>query len=222
MSKMVEKLAASGQLSPEQVERVGRNVSEFLRACKEDPEFAKEANVAMGANQGFMGTVRHALPQMAAGALVSAAGGAMLAAGSSAAGAIRDSIMRSRSYKAMMDGNPHLANHDAKEVQRAFGTLHKFNPQYASDPTVAGSFVQSALEGERFDIGALNNIVMARKNMAESNKQQRPDLSRFVQHQDPMAQAKAQWAEADRPYEAQMLRWKAMQQEHDMKEKGLL
>ena len=52
MKNVMEKLAASGHLSAEQVERIGENVSSFLAELNNDPEFQKEAEEKLAVNLG--------------------------------------------------------------------------------------------------------------------------------------------------------------------------
>ena len=59
---------------------------------------------------------------------------------------------------------------DARMVQRHFDTLHKFNPEYASDPMVAGTYVQSSLDYARPNIETLNNVVKARADLQRSGR----------------------------------------------------
>lgn len=55
---------------------------------------------------------------------------------------------RANAYKAMVEQNPHLlaGNRPPEDVQRYFNTLHRFNPELASDPFVAASFVNDRLQ----------------------------------------------------------------------------
>lgn len=52
---------------------------------------------------------------------------------------------KATAFKNMMRENPHLnaESRDPVLVQRYFNTLHNLNPQLASDPTVAASFVNN-------------------------------------------------------------------------------
>jgi hypothetical protein len=83
-------------------------------------------------------------------------------------------ITKSRDYKNMMSENPDLKELPAKNVQRAFSVLHRFNPEFASDPVVAGSFVRRgatfADEGSMADTKMLGDLVNARKNIHDSTK----------------------------------------------------
>jgi hypothetical protein len=166
MSSVVEKLAAAGELTPEQVERIGRHVQEMVKAAKENPELLKEA--------GFMGSVGRVLMDKILPPIV--AGGALMGG---AAGANRlMQVMEDRKnesekaglYQEMMEANPQLKSRDATAVQRAFNTLHRFNPEFARDPMVAGSFVDAASEVERVDVNQVKNLVDARRSMADVRK----------------------------------------------------
>jgi hypothetical protein len=173
MTTFVEKLAASGHLDGDGVERIGRNVSEFMKLAKADPSFHHEALKALGMDKeaGFGGAASsgfgHAVGTLAAGAGISLAG----MAATDAYRAIKGSVMKGRNYKGMLDENPDLgAKRDAKKVQKAFSTLHKFNPEYASDPFVAGEFVRNTLDMDRVDIGTVNSLTQARKNITDAGR----------------------------------------------------
>lgn len=58
---------------------------------------------------------------------------------------VRDAANKSRSYREMLEVNPHLHTEDAVQVQRYFNTMHRLNPDFASDPIVAGSFIANQL-----------------------------------------------------------------------------
>ena len=172
MGSVVEKLAASGHLTGEQVERVGTRVQSFMEELRGDPALMEKAAKSMG----FMEAAMPALKTLGFGAGVGIGAGALsLGAGAigDAIGKHRDSIDKAKHYKEMIEVNPELAdsNADATMVQRHFNTLHKFNPEYASDPVVAGTYVQNALEFSRPNIEAINNLVNARKNLAQSKPQ---------------------------------------------------
>ena len=86
--------------------------------------------------------------------------------------AIKRGLSKTRDYRGMLRENPDLQGHPmgAKAVQGVFGTLHKFNPEFASDPLVAGTFVRNHLESadpHRIDIGMLSSMTTARKNIQD-------------------------------------------------------
>lgn len=50
-------------------------------------------------------------------------------------------------YKNMMDANPHLHEQNSDLVQKYFNVLYTMNPEFAKEPTVAGSFVMNQVFG---------------------------------------------------------------------------
>jgi hypothetical protein len=81
-------------------------------------------------------------------------------------------ITKSYNFKNMMKENPDLKDLKPKEVQNAFAALHKFNPEFAGDPTVAGSFVRRQASLGEFDLKQLTDLVGARKNLTDAKKLQ--------------------------------------------------
>lgn len=100
-----------------------------------------------------------------------AGGGALVGAAINKGKSIVQDLHKATYYKEMLDANPGLQDEavNAKEVQRHFNTLFKFNPNYASDPVVAGSYVRNALDYARPNIDTINNIVNARKNIVQTS-----------------------------------------------------
>lgn len=84
--------------------------------------------------------------------------------------AVRRGISKSRNYRTMLRENPDLKQLPATNVQKAFSTLHRFNPEFASDPTVAGSFVRRQAQYPEFDPNQLANLIGARKNLTDIRK----------------------------------------------------
>jgi hypothetical protein len=89
--------------------------------------------------------------------------------------ALRRGITKNLHYKTMLKENPDLREHTAKDVQRVFSTLHRFNPEFSADPMVAGSFVRNNLSLAGSDQGTVDmhtliNLVGARKNLADIKK----------------------------------------------------
>lgn len=164
MSRIVEQMAASGQLDADAVARVGKNVAEFVKLARANPSFHKDALVKLAAP----------IPGWQQAGTAMAIGAGMQLAMSAAGdiyGSIKGSIDKGRNYKKMLDDNPDLGKQQvATQVQKAFSTLHKFNPQYASDPTVAGEFVRNTLDMERVDLNQVNALTQARKNIVDATR----------------------------------------------------
>jgi len=112
--------------------------------------------------------------------------GALAATGAIAAGvayslagdmydSLRRGITKTHHYKKMLAENPDLRERPAKDVQKVFSTLHRFNPEFSADPMVSGSFVRNnlALAGSdqgTVDMHTLINLVSARKNLSDIRK----------------------------------------------------
>jgi hypothetical protein len=84
--------------------------------------------------------------------------------------AMKRGITKSTYYRNMLDANPDLKQMDAKDVQNAFSTLHQFNPEFASNPHVAGSYVRKNAQFPEFDATQLNNLVSSHKNISDTKK----------------------------------------------------
>jgi len=182
--KLTEKLAAEGHLTAEQVERIGRNVHDFLAECERNPTLYKEAMEKIAGwesavqklkpDAGFFGhAFAHAhdlAPFLAGSAALGGALGLGTEAGRGALHAVKDSLHKSQAYKTMLEENPHLHEADPNMTEKAFNTLYRFNPAYARDPLVAGTFVKNVLDQERLDIGTVSNLVQAHKNLTDSKK----------------------------------------------------
>ena len=82
--------------------------------------------------------------------LVWGTGAAGLTAGIRGMDAAIDSVrvprQKRKAFNDMTEDNPTLKKENTKDVARIFNTLHTFNPEMASDPLVAGSFMRRALQ----------------------------------------------------------------------------
>jgi hypothetical protein len=170
MSTLVEKLAEAGELTDEQVEKINQNVAEMVNAAEADPEFREK--LAQGV---FSGTMKYLGEKVLPIAL---AGGA-LSAGAYGYERLRESMEQKRldeaktvNYQNMLKSSPNLKSYDSGIVQQAFNTLHRFNPEYASDPLVASNFVARAAEDAMGDLNVVNSVVQARKNMADTRRRE--------------------------------------------------
>lgn len=164
----------SKELTAEQQKRV----REFVKAAEQDARFRKEALEKLGfklpswltgdklpepLGQKTLWHAYRMVPQALAGAGVAAVGGAAI----SGARALADKSSMAYSYRNMLKNNPELAEEDATSAQRAFKTLYRLNPEYAKDPLIAGTFVGNTLRAESLHMGDLNQLVQARRAMAQ-------------------------------------------------------
>jgi hypothetical protein len=185
MSTIVEKLAAAGHLTPEQVEKIGEAVSEFLKEASSDPELLKEAHEKLAIEWGPI--ARRLASKAGLGAAATAGGLGVLGLYNIAHSKIKqlkDDIGKAKHYKAMLENNPELSdsNVDAKVIQNHFNTLYKFNPDYAKDPMVAGAYVEQSMDAARPNLAVLNQMVGAREQhiKSEAFSRETPATRQFI------------------------------------------
>ena len=126
---------------------------------------------------GMAKTVGRGALMGASGIATMAMGGIGLALAGDAYDAAKRGISKTRDYKRMLATNPDLKNKPAVMVQNIFSTLHRFNPEYASDPIVSGSFVRMHADAASNDDGVgtigletMKSLVDAHKGMGESRR----------------------------------------------------
>jgi hypothetical protein len=92
--------------------------------------------------EAFGDALKNALLFTGTGAAVGLAGEGV----SSALGAAKAPISKGVGYRRMMKENPWLEEQDDKTVKKFYSTLHRFNPEMAKDPLVAGSYMKQRLQ----------------------------------------------------------------------------
>jgi len=184
---IINELVETGKLTDEQVERIGRNTSEFIKEAQANPELFEQAMEKLSAiDPKMLKDMLIYTGALSAMGLAARAGEGLINRGF---GAISDAINKSRSYKAMMDDNPQLGEMDSESVQKSFDTLYRFNPHYAKDPMVAGQYVSQAVSMEGAPIKSINELVSSRKQIAETRKSESllPEPARAIPGVKPAA-----------------------------------
>jgi len=134
--------------------------------------------------KGLMGFLSGRDPLEAAG-IVAGLGGALTAGGvvagpAAQAGvhavdtAVQEAMKRHR-FNKMVEAHPELADdgqYDNTMVQRAWNTMHRFAPEMAADPLVAGTFVKRVSDAELIDHKTVSELIKARKDMSRPLGQQ--------------------------------------------------
>lgn len=81
---------------------------------------------------------------------------------------LRSAVVKGRNFRRMMRENPDLEQLDRKQVQLAFNTINRFNPDFAADPLVAGTWTrQVAGFGEGVPHDRAAQLVQAASNLAK-------------------------------------------------------
>jgi len=177
MNKLAKKMVAGGYLTPQKVQEIEKRAEQFVDELSQDPRLLMRAMTkvaAPGRSRQLFGEtldqMRGRAPEMLSLAALSAIAGGLGSAAESAFRQGREKITKAKNYNQMMEANPHLADMDSTQVQRAFNTLHGLNPHYASDPLVAGEFIKQTLGQESLNLAGLGNIAKARKDLSDSSR----------------------------------------------------
>jgi len=97
-----------------------------------------------------------------------AAGGALaLSAAGDLYDAAKRGLTKGRNFSTMMKSNPDLADADPEQVKSVFSTLHRFNPEFSADPSVAGQFVRQGLSYGT-DLDTVGKLTQTRKNVQDA------------------------------------------------------
>lgn len=141
-------------LTNEQLSRIKSSVDSFVEETINDP-------VKTAAADGVFGTLAK---RVGAGAAITA--GSLAAVG--AYNGVKDLVNKSRKkthYNAMLASNPALKDLDDESKARAFDTLYRFNPSYAKDPNVSGSFVSQMASMGTIPVDVVNSLVKSNREM---------------------------------------------------------
>jgi len=102
---------------------------------------------------------------------VMTAGGIALALAGDLYESAKRGLTRGRDFKNMLEANPDLkASSKAAKVKANFSTLHRFNPEFAKDPNVAGSYVRNSIDMPGGELASLKDLVKARSDSAKSKQ----------------------------------------------------
>ncbi len=147
---------------------LNETVAEMDHIIKTAESYVEKTALSLGGiGKGLM----HAGSEMAAnpaaryvGATI--AGGVALSLAGDLYEAARRGLTKSRHWSAMLEMNPDLAARSKSDpaVKTMFDTLHRFNPEFASDPHVAANFVNAQLEFPS-DVGIVQGLVKSRNDI---------------------------------------------------------
>jgi hypothetical protein len=105
----------------------------------------------------FIDTARGALGH----GLAVAGAGAAMAGIAQGAEAIFNAATKSRDFNRMLEHHPDLRDRDQKAVTSAFTTVRALNPQYSSQPLIAGAAVKNLLEFPGGAVGIADTLSTA-------------------------------------------------------------
>lgn len=164
MSRVLDELVKSGSISEERAVEIRAEAAKMAAAVKSDPALRCEANEKLAAGPLNLGQALKYTAAATGLGMAAQAGSQLVRKG---VDVIHSALTKSKHYKAMVDANPELKDLPAEKVQMAFDTLHKFNPDFASDPMVAGEYVYHAAEQGGYPMKEISGIVSARKALLD-------------------------------------------------------
>lgn len=192
MNREILELAAQAEpelmnKTAQAVELIERMAPEFLDEVVQEfrniSDVTKE-KVAAGVGPGLKPLMHlHNLGKGAIGvaAIAGTAIGASLgtAIASDLFDAAKRGLTKSRNFKRIMDSNPKLKDEiiDKSRIKPTFDALHRFAPDFMSDPLVGASLLKSVANqpgGNEYQI--IEKLIGSRKNLIDiKDKQHRPD-----------------------------------------------
>lgn len=181
---IIEKLAAGGHLSPEQVEALEKRANELAAEISKDPELMAKLSSTQSFWEATKGSMKSMLPALAASAIFGVGMGAansLIAAGKAPLKKAVEKVQHGKRLDKMLDANPDLKREDQTKVRAHFATLHRFNPDYADDPMVAGEYVKQNLAMEGINFNTVKSIVDARKALTEARAKESPATDTIFQ-----------------------------------------
>ena len=176
--EIVEGLVKEGALSPEAAERARTSAADLVKEAglthvrvptnQMIPQHVlQKLRQPKGLLQRLVDDPRGTAPALAAGGAAVTAGG--LGAGyvghhaMSGADALVQALMKGHRFDKMLEVHPELEGYGEESLQLAFNTLHRFNPEMAADPLVAGTFVRRVMDAQGIDTKTVGEISRARQ-----------------------------------------------------------
>lgn len=166
------------EFTQEELRAANDRIDLLLKEAQQDPEVYAELEKMASALGSFfsspaMKSVGGALGLAAVAGVGNAATDAIINTAATAIGNIGASKRKAKSFENMLEYNPNLRKVDSKKLHAAFNTLHKFNPEYASDPLVASEFVNQAVSVNTMPLQMVNQVVQAKKQIVDSQPKAR-------------------------------------------------
>lgn len=120
-------------------------------------EFLQEYGSSRKTAAPMFRRIAESFPEQLAQGAATAGAGALIAGAGIAAHSIYGAVTKARDFRKMLSFNEDLAarhKQNPKYINAAFSTLRSVNPQFSSDPMVAGSFIRNIVESPEGAFGA--------------------------------------------------------------------
>lgn len=160
MSKTAQMVALLGRIEPDFVGDVLGDFNTILDVVSEKTAALnwQPYAVAMGATAG---------------------GGLLNAIATDLYDAAKKGLTKGRNFKRIMEANPNLKREvDGKNLRMAFNSLHRFAPDFTSDPLVGGALLKQVAELPQMSHKTIVELIGARKDILDAKGRHFQDLSK--------------------------------------------
>jgi hypothetical protein len=86
--------------------------------------------------------------------------------------AAKRGVSKSRNFKDILALNPELKEYDKARLQRSYDALHRFAPDFTSDPIVGGSLLKAVADNPGNEPVVLKDLINSRKNLRDAKNSQ--------------------------------------------------
>lgn len=81
--------------------------------------------------------------------------------------AAKRGLTSSGNFKNIMKNNPQLHEFDSAQLSKSFSTLHKFAPDFTSDPNLGGSILHSMVSNPENQLVIMKDLINTRKSLSD-------------------------------------------------------
>lgn len=108
------------------------------------------------------------------------AGGLMSAIATDLYDAAKRGLTKGRNYQRIMEANPNLKREvDKRSLSMAFDALHRYAPDFSSDPLIGGALLKNIAELPNMSHKTVIELIGAQKNLAEGKGRHFAEMSKL-------------------------------------------
>ena len=171
----VEILNAANEARPDLVEKTAQALSILDKLAPEFvPEVISDFNEITGVTQEKIASAGSAnMKGFALGAAGLAVSGLGAAVASDLYDAAKRGLSKGSNFRRIIAANPDLLEKNQnQDVVKAFNTLHRFAPEFTSDPNLGGQLLSAMTQIPENQVGIIKDMITARKNLRDTKTKQ--------------------------------------------------
>lgn len=152
---------------------LGRIEADFV------PDVLSDFNTIIGVVQEKTAAVNWKPYAMAAGGTV--AGGLLSSIATDLYDAAKKGLTKGRNYARIMEANPQLKREvDPKSLRMAYNSLHRFAPDFTSDPLIGGALLKQVAELPQMSHKTIVELIGARKDIQDAKGRHFADIAKHA------------------------------------------